>query len=487
MSDYEIYLEDCLSKLRTVLDDSGSRPILFAGSGLSRRYLDSPDWIGLLKKLIELNPIIKMPIGYYTQNTKNDYPAVASAMVEEYQTYAWEHYDEEIFPKELYNPSFSKSIFLKHKISEFLDSLTTSFSIEHHPLFAELNALKKLNPHAIITTNYDSLLERLFPKLNVVTGQQVIRRKEATNIGHILKIHGSTSKPEEIIISTEDYELFHSKQKYLTAKLLTYFMEHPVIFLGYSITDSNIKSILADISEIVSGDTDEVVNNIWFIEWKKEEVDPGFKPPTDKLIDLGGGKSIRINYMLVQSFEKLYESLYQDTAMDINILRDLQNNIYNIVKSKTITNLEVDMVNIQHITSEEDLARLIGLQVDNKDDAGREDKIKLMGIGTITDPEKIMAMFPMRISQLADKLGLSYWYLVDKAIKQIQLDTGFNLKESNNIYHINIGINQAEHRYSLEAINLIKDVLNQESYTVIVDDKGTEIQVEENKPLAINS
>ncbi|MDZ4427883.1 SIR2 family protein, partial [Bacillus cereus] len=291
MSNYEIYIDESLSRLRTVLDDSGSRPILFAGSGLSRRYLDSPDWIGLLEQLIRLNPIIKMPIGYYTQNTKNDYPAVASALVEEYQTFAWEQYGNDVFPQELYDPSYSKSIFLKYKIAQVLDELIGSFDIEEHPYYEELEILKTLKPHAIITTNYDYLLETLFPDFNVVVGQQVIKKKEATNIGHILKIHGSTNKPEDIVISSDDYEVFHEKQKYLTAKLLTYFMEHPVIFLGYSVTDSNIRNILADISEIVSGDTDEVVNNIWFIEWKKEEIDPEFRPPTDKTIDLGSGKS----------------------------------------------------------------------------------------------------------------------------------------------------------------------------------------------------
>jgi hypothetical protein len=86
-------------------------------------------------------------------------------------------------------------------------------------------------------------------------------------------------------------------------------------------------------------------------------------------------------------------------------------------------------------------------------------------------------MYPMRISQLADKLGLSYWYPVDKAIKQIYSETGFNLKESNNMYHIDIGIKQYEHRYSTEAFELVRKVLNNEEYTVFIDDNGTEISV----------
>jgi len=111
LSNYDAYISKSLSRLRTVLDDSGTRPILFVGSGLSRRYLGAPDWIGLLEQLIELNPTIKMPIGYYTQNTKNNYPEVASTLIEEYQTYAWEMYESDVFPKELYEHSYSKSIF----------------------------------------------------------------------------------------------------------------------------------------------------------------------------------------------------------------------------------------------------------------------------------------------------------------------------------------------------------------------------------------
>lgn len=476
MSNYEAYIEDSLSRLRTVLDDSGTRPILFAGSGLSRRYLGSPDWLGLLEKLIDLNPIIKMPIGYYTQSTNNNLPVVASTLVDEYQSYAWEQYQNDVFPKELFDHSHSKSIFLKSQIAQILDDLSKDFNIVGHPHSNELETIKTLNPHAIITTNYDSLLEDLFPEFNVVVGQQVIRTKDATNIGHILKIHGSTDKPEEIVISEDDYELFHKKQKYLTAKLLTYFMEHPVIFLGYSVNDQNIKSILSDISEIVSGDSDEVVNNIWFVEWKNE-IDSESRPPMDKPIDLGDGKSIRVNYILVNSFERLYESLYQNSAMGISSLRELQNNIYNIVKSKTITDLEVDMVNVQNITDENSLARLIGLNIEGN--TSSEARISLMGIATIADHEQLIAMFPMRISDIASKLGYTNWNYVNNAIKQIQTKTGFNLKDSNNIYHVDIGVNERQplHRYSVEALELLRKVLNQDDFTVIVNDSGEEVAV----------
>lgn len=477
MSNYTDYLDESLSKLRTVLDDSGSRPILFIGSGLSRRYLNAPDWIGLLEKLIELNPKKRFPIGYYTQQTGNNLPHVASAIVEEYQEYAWENCDKEmeIFPKFLFEQTFPKSIFLKHTVASIFDNLTNQFVIEGHQYEQELNALKTLHPHAIITTNYDCLLERLFPNHNVVIGQQVIKKKDAINIGHILKIHGCVTKPDEIVISHEDYTFFHEKQKYLIAKLLTYFMEHPVIFLGYSISDSNIKGILAEISEMVNGDGDEVVNNIWVIEWKKDEIAPDYKPPTDKTVDLGNGKSIRVNYLQINTFERLYESLYQHSAASLDDLRELQSNVYNIVKSKTITRLEVDMIKIRSFIDESALARLIGFREPEEAELVPQATMALLGVGTIVDAEQLMTIYPMRISQIAERLGVTNWYYVDQLIKRVTIETGFNLKDSNNKYHINVGIGQCEHRYSLDAVDLFKRVLDNEEYSVIIDN-GQEVK-----------
>ncbi|GMB10135.1 SIR2 family protein [Thermolongibacillus altinsuensis] len=478
MSQYATYLNDSLLRLRTVLDDSGTRPILFVGSGISRRYINSPDWLGLLERLNNELPNKKYPIGYYTQNCNNHLPTVASLLIDEYYDYAWQSFSSgsNEFPKHLYHHSNSKSIFFKYKVASFMEQLMNGFSFEGHVYSEELDILKTLKPHVIITTNYDTLMEKIFPEYNVIIGQQVIKRRETTNIGHILKIHGCMTKPEEIVISKEDYDGFEERQKYLIAKLLTYFMEHPVVFLGYSLNDPNIKAILTDIAAILNGDSDEVVNNIWFIEWK-EKIDSNFKPPTDKTIDLGNGKSIRVNYIQVNRFNEIFKSLYQHTAITMDILRELQSNIYNIIKSKTITNLEVDMVRLQTIKDEEELARLIGLTSICSAKSLTNEPLKVIGIGTIADPEQIIARYPMRISQLAEKLGLSSWYHVDVMIKKIYRETGFNIKGSNNRYHIDIGITQPEHRYSAEALMLFRKILNEEPYSVY-DENDNELYPE---------
>jgi hypothetical protein len=480
MEIYNEYLTDSLARLRTVLDDSGSRPILFVGSGMSRRYLGAPDWIGLLEQLIRLNPNCKFPIAYYAQNTGNDLPKVASAIVEQYQGYAWEKFESDVFPAHLYDTTYTKSIFLKYKAASIFKELTDKLVIEGHPYQYELEKFAALNPHALISTNYDGLLEMIFPTYNVIIGQQVIRRKEATNIGHILKIHGCMTKPEEIVISHEDYGDFNNKQKYLTAKLLTYFMEQPVVFLGYSLSDENIRSILAEISEIVAGDRDEVVNNIWVVEWSKDLISSDYKPATDRTVDLGNGKSIRVNYLLVNSYERLYESLYQPSTTPMDALREFEKNVYNIIKSKTISDLEVDMISIENLTDEGILARILGFKPVAENRQTPEERVTLLGVGTIADAEQLMTMFPMRISDVAPKLGLTNWNYVDQLIKKITRETEFNLKETNNKYHINIGIRQPVHRYSVDAVRLLEIVMNKEDYFVEKD--GQEIHAnKENK------
>ncbi|MCU5031541.1 hypothetical protein BK720_01635 [Bacillus thuringiensis serovar brasilensis] len=464
---YNDYLEDSMTRLKSVIDDSGTRPILFIGTGLSIRYLNAPSWINLLDRLIHRNSNSNYPIAYYTQNCE-DNPQIASLLIEEYNKYAWDNYKNMVFPKKLYEPNNHKSMFLKYEICRIFERIMENFNLEDHPLSEEIELFKKIQPHAIITTNYDKMLEKIFPEHSVTVGQQVIKSKESLRIGKILKIHGCMDKPEEIIISTEDYKMFHEKQKYLTAKLLTYFMEHPIIFLGYSLSDSNIKKILLDIAEMVCESPEEIVDNIWFVEWSRDSILNEYKPPSDKYISLDDGKSIRTNYILLHTFEELFETLNQGDVSSVNALQNLEDKIYNIVKSKSISELKVDYLTMSHIENEDALAKLIGFQRTDDSGQGEVRSVSVIGVGVMSNPEQIKLTFPFRISDIAQELGVKGWYYVNKLIEEITEQTGVNIKETSNRYHCDMGIkeNQPQHRYSVEAIELLKKVLNEEKYSV---------------------
>lgn len=191
--------------------------------------------------------------------------------------------------------------------------------------------------------------EKLLPKYEPIIGQEIIYRKKSTNIGHILKIHGSIEEIESIVIEENDYINFYERQIYLVAKLFTYFMEHPIIFLGYSLNDKNIQSILSNVKKIIDVKKEGFIENIWIIDWSSNPIESDTIPPKRKSLSVGNGESVRINYIQLHNFNKLYKSLYQET-IDINYLQQIEETIYNVIKSDSITNLEVDIASLHNIT-----------------------------------------------------------------------------------------------------------------------------------------
>ena len=107
-----------------------------------------------------------------------------------------------------------------------------------------LKEIQQRNISGIITTNYDKFLEKIFQNFKVFAGQEELIFSNLEGIAEIYKIHGTSSSPETIIITSDDYKKFEEKSDYLTAKLLTIFLEYPIIFIGYSINDKNIKIFL---------------------------------------------------------------------------------------------------------------------------------------------------------------------------------------------------------------------------------------------------
>ncbi|WP_413286808.1 SIR2 family protein [Bacillus mojavensis] len=466
MSNYDSYLNSCLEHLKQYITKMNSRPILFVGSGFSQRYINSPTWKQLLIRLINDNPEIKMPIQFFIQNYEGNYAKIGSELVGYYQTYAWKnHKDEKNFPPFLFD-STSKSIHLKYKIARILIEHLEQFDPENHVFKAEIELIKKLNPHAIITTNYDNLLETLFPKFESIVGQQVIQQKKSTNIGHILKIHGSVDDCNSIIIEQQDYENFRDNHIYLIAKLFTYFMEHPIIFIGYSLNDENIKSILYNVKRIIGPETEPLINNMWFIDWSREPINPNETPMTEKSIPVGQGESVRLNYIKLYTYEKLYKALYQD-SVDIGILKEIEETVYNVVKSDSITNLEVDIVSLKRLTDRDSLLEFFTSPATNEE---RDDK-KLLTFADIQDPAQLVAQYPLSATELSrrvfDEEHIN-WHHAYKLIEVVKNNTDIDLRASDNRYHVHINKVSC---YSMEMVQLLKKVKNKEPFEIHLNDK----------------
>lgn len=86
----------------------------------------------------------------------------------------------------------------------------------------------------------------LFPTYKAYVGEGNLLFSEPSFAQEIYEIHGSARVPDSMVLTDADYAEFSARRKYLAAKLLTIFVEYPVIFLGYSIQDESVKSILAD-------------------------------------------------------------------------------------------------------------------------------------------------------------------------------------------------------------------------------------------------
>lgn len=442
------------------------RPILFVGSGLPRRYMGAPSWIGLLEEIIAVNPLIDSTLDYYIKDTrengKNNLPGVAQQFIDPYFKYAFqtEMKNQGIFPPYVYLMEFEKDICLKSKAVDIIDSYFQKFEDSYnegtHPALEELQLLSQVDPHAIITTNYDEMLEKIFPNYEVIVGQQIIRRSMYTHVGEILKIHGTTKDANSIVLHQKDYENFLKKKKYLSAQLLTYFIEHPLVIMGYSVQDENIKEILSDIAEMLD-DVNHLLPNIWLVEWK-EHIDKKESMPKEKLVDLGNNRSLRVNVIVVENYIELYKTLGESVVVDkvnMKLLRNLSRSVYNIVRSKT-SQLNVNIATLNAFSDEDHLFNVLSVQDLN--------------------PEALTAIYQYRLSDITKSWGKHNSEGV-KILKQIQERTGYDIKQSLNKYHIDMNTGRkpvADRWYSEAAKKLLTDIFYQRA-TRITLGNGEEV------------
>lgn len=239
------------NRLKQIIYETGHHPFLFIGAGFSRRYMNTEKWDELLRHFCEEFSQDEFKYdGYAAMSDEKDYyglqPQIATFLEKDYNLSVFSDDRFADFKKQ-----HRKEI--QSGISPFKIALADRFrKVEYDSGDKEILLLKDLSIRSIsgiITTNYDHFIETIFEGFQVFTGQDELIFANLAESGEIYKIHGSAEKPESIIITADDYQNFEKMSAYLIAKILTIFLEYPIIFLGYSLQDRNIRNILKTISE----------------------------------------------------------------------------------------------------------------------------------------------------------------------------------------------------------------------------------------------
>lgn len=431
--------------IRDLIMEYECQPILFIGSGLSRRYFGAPSWRDLLKKVFENLSIKGESFEYYCQKNDNNMILVGTDIANVIFEWAWKEGKTQ-FPDEFFSESTEKDTFLKYLVCEYLKNITISPDNVNESLRGEVSAMSNIKPHAIITTNYDLFLENVFDGYEPITGQTILRYN-TNSFGEIFHIHGDISRPDSIVLTQRDFDEWSDRKKYISAKLLTYFAEHPVFIMGYGLGDPNIKEILRDISELVPS-KDGLIENIYQVVWKNEMTEAN--PPEQAVFQVEG-KEYRTMAIHTSNLEWVFEALRSQSALtSINpkLVRALAARTMKLVRHDIPTgSVDVDYDLLERVA------------VDN------DELPKLLGITSAENPNH---SHPYTLTQVAKRLGFNHWQPVHKIILRIVDEKGVDLRSTDNKYHCRIKIGNkktsAARKWSHEAVDLFRRVEKDEPY-----------------------
>lgn len=341
-------------------------PFLFVGSGLSRRYRGLPDWKGLLSHFAEkIHPGNPLALQVFTgAGADPNLPAAASAIEKEFNK-LWFSAPGYAAERERHQDSVRAGISpFKIEVAAFFSrskNIKGDKTIEDE--LALLKNVSKRSVAGIITTNYDSLLESIFENYKTFIGQEPLLFGETQGVAEIYKIHGCCSRPESFVLNAEDYLDFGARNAYLAAKLLTIFVDHPIIFLGYNLGDENIRSILeAIIACLGSANLGKLKQRLIFVEYTPDPL-PEPIVATHSIQFQGSSRALELTKIRMNGFLPLYRVL-QSKKYQYNprLLRQLKRDIYHLAA----TNKKVDRFQIADIEDDAELSKvetLVGVGV----------------------------------------------------------------------------------------------------------------------------
>ncbi|AYE39291.1 hypothetical protein D1B17_11905 [Companilactobacillus zhachilii] len=281
-------------------------PIIFIGSGITQRYFsNAPTWDALLKKIWDESDVKQTYYSRYHEletkfgeNTFKVYTTLADELEKQFDS---SFYAEKVKLKEL-TPEMAHSMKIspfKTRIAEiFLGLLLNSNTKKELKSFKSMLSKARL----IVTTNYDDFIEKqLNNAIKVRVGNQGLF-EPAGDLNELYKIHGSVKNPNSIIITSNDYETLERTSAIVNAKILSLLTESPILFIGYSLTDKNIQSLLTDLANNMPFKIEEAAKRIGVVKYES-----GKNDITESMMDTEFG--VHYTQLSTDNYEKIYTTI----------------------------------------------------------------------------------------------------------------------------------------------------------------------------------
>lgn len=429
------------SVVQEVTEEFDVQPVLFIGAGLSRRYIGAPDWDGALTYALSVMGDSAPAYSYFVQKYDDDKVRIGTEIGERLFEWAWSdgkgRFSDEAFA------STDKFIFLKELVAEQLKGVTPDTALAFDPAHtAELEALRDIRPHAIITTNYDEVLETIFDGYEAIVGRGVLRY-DLNSFGEIFHIHGTLRQPTSMVITELDYINWNRQSRYFAAKLLTYFAEHPVFIFGYSVSDPNVRTVIRDIGRIVADD-EGLIANVVQVVWH-HRLRGGAYQSEMMIDDDEEGRQYRLRVLNVTNLEPIFTALtgrHELKQINPAMLRAVAARLMKLTRKDIPRGtIEVDYATLERVAKDDSaLPKMLGLTFADNDNKTH----------------------PFTLTQVADALGFTHHNFMRPIFKKIKEVTGVDLRDSDNCYHERIKTGQAKgsatRKWSHEAVDLFRAV-----------------------------
>lgn len=343
--------------MEDIINKFNSPPFLFIGSGITRRYLNLPNWEGLLQHFTQIVSKDEFLYSSYV-NRANKMECEAGILPKVAELLQVDFDAKWYMDSNIRNLSSSNLELVRNGLSPFKAEIaeyikrTSKINTDYSE---EINFLSKISEKSIsgvITTNYDTFLEEHFRGFTTYVGQKQLIFSPIQGVAEIYKIHGSVDEPKSIIINEEDYIEFNNRSSYLAAKLMTIFMEYPIIFMGYSISDTNIQRIIKSIVDCLDISQLKMLENRFvFIEYVKDMVNYEISSHTI-VID---GIPLTMKKIRLDDYMILYKALEgKKTKLPVKLLRRFKQELYQYTITNRLTsNLRVASLDDARVTDEE--------------------------------------------------------------------------------------------------------------------------------------